>query len=116
MKLSVLGKQLAIAAIATGLFAGCSSSGTKTVSNAASAMKAATVSPAAATAISDAKSAMSVAKDNNWIWRDTGKFLKQAEAAAEKGDEATAIKMANKAKDQAELAVQQHKFEQTMSR
>lgn len=43
-------------------------------------------------------------------WRDIGKFLKQAEQAATKGDFATAGKLAEKAKRQGELG-----YEQAMS-
>lgn len=41
-------------------------------------------------------------------WRDIGKFLKKAKAAAKKGDYGKAIKLARKAKVQAELGYQQY--------
>ena len=69
------------------------------------------VSPQVAAAIAGANAAVKAAKDNNWIWRDTEKFLKEAQAAADKGDNATAIKLANKAKAQAEGAIAQYKYE-----
>jgi nucleoid-associated protein YgaU len=47
----------------------------------------------------------------DWIWRDTEEFLAQAEAAAAEGDDDTAIKLANKARYQAELAVNQYYLE-----
>ena len=68
-------------------------------------------SPAASDAIAGAESAIKSANANNWIWRDTEKFLKDAQAAADKGDNATAIKLANKAKFQADAAVQQYNHE-----
>ena len=68
-------------------------------------------SPAASEAIANATGAIKKAKANNWIWRDTGKFLKQAQAAADKGDTSAAIKLANKAKFQAEAAVNQYNYE-----
>ena len=67
--------------------------------------------PVAIAAIASAASAIKAAKANNWIWRDTEKFLKQAQAAADKGDTKAAVKLANKAKFQAETAVTQYKFE-----
>jgi hypothetical protein len=70
----------------------------------------------ATAAIASANSAIKAAKANNWIWRDTEKFAKQAQAAADKGDNATAIKLANKAKFQAEGAVTQYKFEKANPR
>ena len=67
--------------------------------------------PVAMAAIASAGNAIKAAKVNNWIWRDTEKFLKQAQAAADKGDNSAAIKLANKAKFQAESAVTQYKYE-----
>ena len=67
-------------------------------------------------AIASANSAIKAAKANNWIWRDTEKFAKQAQEAANKGDNAAAIKLANKAKFQAEGAVTQYKFEKANPR
>ena len=69
------------------------------------------VSPEAAAAIAGANAAIKAAKANNWIWRDTEKFAQEAQAAADKGDNATAIKLANKAKAQAEDAIAQYKYE-----
>ncbi len=40
-------------------------------------------------------------------WRDIGKFLKQAEAAAKKGDYDTAVKLAAKARFQGEMGYKQ---------
>lgn len=73
-------------------------------------------SPEATAAIASAGSAIKAAKANKWIWRDTEKFLKKAKAAADKGDNKTAIKLANKAKFQAETAVSQYKFEKANPR
>ncbi len=73
-------------------------------------------SPEATAAISTASGAIKKAKTNNWIWRDTEKFLKQAQAAANKGDNAAAIKLAKKAKFQAEAAVTQYNFEKANPR
>ena len=62
-------------------------------------------------AIADANAAIKVAKSNDWIWRDTEKFAEEAQAAADKGDNAVAIKLANKAKQQAEDATEQFNYE-----
>ena len=61
----------------------------------------------AADAIAAAKAANAKAKKENYEWRDTGKLIKQAEKAMKAGDDAKAIKLANKAKRQAENAVKQ---------
>ena len=67
----------------------------------------------AAIAIASAESAIAKAKANDWIWRDTEKFLKQAVAAQGKGDDKMAVSMANKARSQAELAVSQYEYEKS---
>jgi hypothetical protein len=72
---------------------------------------AAKASPEAAAAIASANAAIKAAKANKWIWRDTEKFAKEAQDAADKGDSATAIKLANKAKAEAENAIAQYKYE-----
>ena len=65
-------------------------------------------SPAAAAAIDAAESAIKKAGSVDGLWRDTAsKILKSAKDAAAKGDDANAIKMANKAKFQAEMGYQQ---------
>jgi hypothetical protein len=100
---------LSTALLSFWLISGCADQSTKTAS---SSME----SPEAAAAIAAANQAIKEAKANNWIWRDTEKFVKQAEAAAEKGDNAVAIKLANKAKQQAELAVAQYNYEKSHPR
>ena len=69
-----------------------------------------------ADAIAEAKAAIAKAKSLKWIWRDTGKLLKQAEGAAKKGEEAKAIKLANQARDQANLAIKQYHHEKRANR
>lgn len=61
----------------------------------------------AADAIAAAKTANKRASNENYEWRDTGKMIKKAEKALAKGDDATAIKLANMARRQAENAVTQ---------
>lgn len=71
---------------------------------------------ASSIAISNAKAAMKKAKAVGYLWRDTGKMVKKAEAAAKKGDEAKAVKLANDARSQAEMAVKQYYLEQGIDR
>jgi len=71
---------------------------------------------ASSIAIANATAAMKKAKSLNFLWRDTGKILKKAKAAAGKGDESQAVKLANKARSQAEMAVKQYYAEQGVDR
>lgn len=88
------------------LLAGCSYFHTKS-SDAASN----TDSSKAIAAIAAANAAIKNAKANNWIWINTEKFAKEAQAAADKGDNAVAIKLADKAKEEADNAIAQYNFE-----
>jgi len=58
-------------------------------------------------AIAAAEKAYKIALDELYAWRDTGKIIKKAKAALKKGKDGSAIKLANKAKKQAEDAVAQ---------
>jgi len=84
--------------------------------HASKAAPATMASPEAAAAISAANASIKAAKANNWIWNDTEKFAEEAQAAADKGDNAVAIKLANKAKDQADNAIAQYNYEKTHPR
>ncbi len=61
-------------------------------------------------AISDARAEIDKAAALEWVWRDTETYLMAAEGTA-KDDPAGALKLANKARDQAELAVNQYYLE-----
>ena len=61
----------------------------------------------AAAAIAAAKAANDKAAAQNYEWRDTGEIIKQAESAMKEGKNAEAIKLANKARRQAENAINQ---------
>jgi nucleoid-associated protein YgaU len=61
----------------------------------------------AAAAIAAAKSANAKAAEENYEWRDTGKIIEQAEKAMKEGTYDEAVKLANKARRQAENAVNQ---------
>ena len=67
--------------------------------------------PEASQAIKNASDAISMANANNWIWSDTEELLKEAQAAADKGDNAKAVQLANQAKAQAEAAIIQYNYE-----
>ena len=103
MKRIFTGKQLGIVVLALGVAVGCATTPQEPAAPSASAE--------ATQAIDGAKAAIAQAKSVDWLWRDTEKFLSEAEAAAAEGDNATAIKLANKARDEAELAVNQYYLE-----
>ena len=58
-------------------------------------------------AIAAAEAARANAASVGGEWRDTGKMIKSAQAAAKKGDFAGAVKTANKAQRQGELGYEQ---------
>ena len=106
MKTSFNVKLLSTALLSLWLINGCASNS----SNGGSA------SAEATTAIANANAAIMSAKGNDWIWRDTEKFVKQAQEAAAAGDNAKAITLADKARFQAEAAVEQYNMETTHQR
>lgn len=67
--------------------------------------------PEAMQAIKNASDSISMANENNWIWSNTEDLLKEAQAAADSGDNAKAIKLADQAKFQAEAAIIQYNYE-----
>jgi hypothetical protein len=99
---------LSTAVLSLWLVSGCAGQTSKTDTTMAS--------PEAIAAIAAANEAIKAAKANDWIWRDTEKFAEEAQAAADKGDNAVAIKLAYKAKNQAELAVAQYLYEKAHPR
>ena len=103
-------KLLSTALLSLWLTSGCAGQSNK---SGASASKA---SPEAAAALTNANDAIAIAKSNDWIWRDTEKFLGQAKTAADAGDNAKAIMLANKAKFEAESAVVQYNYEKSNQR
>ena len=107
MKTSFHVKLLSTTLLSLWLVNGCASnsanSGSKASSNATAA-------------IANANDAIKIAKGNDWIWRDTEKFVTQASEAAAAGDDAKAIKLANKARFEAEAAVEQYNMETTHPR
>ncbi len=103
MKRTVFGKRLVSLALVLGLVAGCASTPPEGAGDNAEVTQ----------AIDAAKASIAKAKAVDWIWRDTEKILKQAEneAAAADGQKSLAIKLANKARDQADMAVNQYYLE-----
>jgi len=101
-------KTLIIAAVAASLIAlsGCQSQETK--SAAAPAAKSA-AQMSFETALASASAATKKANKAGNEWRDTGKIIKKAKAAAKKGDYKTANKLAKKAEQQSVIALQQAK-------
>ena len=61
-----------------------------------------------------ADAARKKAASMNYEWRDTGKILKKAKKAADKGDYETAEKLANKARMQGEMAQAQAKEQEQL--
>jgi nucleoid-associated protein YgaU len=102
MKFNHLLKPFFIMMLVLGLVAGCASTPDS---------DSASDQVTAEQAIADAKSANAQAKKMGAEWRDTGKMIKKAEAAMADGDDAKAIKIANKAQRQAENAMKQAKIE-----
>lgn len=99
MTMRTSARLFSVALLSLGLITGCAS--TDEASDSTSAEQ----------AIADAKAANAEAKAVNNEWRDTGKIIKKAEKKLADGDEAAAIKLANKAKAQAEAAVAQAEIE-----
>ena len=108
MNLSSILKPAAIVVLALGVTIGCTQQQQKPAP--------AEQPSAAELAIQAAKDANKKAKAVGFAWRDTGKIIKKAEAALKKGDEKTALKLANQARFQAEEAVRQYNYEQGIDR
>jgi hypothetical protein len=104
MKRFTFGTQLIPAVLALGLVTACSSSPKEPQKDAMAD---------AAQAVAAAKAAVAEADSLNWIWRDTEEFLAEAESelAAGDGHQEKAIELANKARNQAELAINQYYLE-----
>ncbi len=105
----VFARQLVPVALVLGMLAGCAGTAKEAAVNDEGNTQ------SAQQAIAAAEAAIAEAKANEWIWRDTEKFLKEAQDAAAKGDNEAAISLANKARSQAEEAVNQYYLEQAKS-
>ena len=88
-------KKIAMLAAATLLLGACATAPTSTMEDAKAA-------------IDMAKEETAMAAKVNYEWRDTGNIIKQAEEAMKKEDYATAVKLANKAKNQSSNALLQY--------
>ena len=89
MTMRTIARFFAAAALSLGLLAGCATTGDDAAS-------------AAEQAIADAKAANAEAAAMGFEWRDTGKIIKDAEAALAAGDNEKALALANKALAQAD--------------
>ena len=95
-------KKLIPFAVAAGLaLGGCASSGGMSSESAMATEAQATA------AIAAAQNELKMATAANNVWRDTGKMIEAAEKAAKAGKYDEAVKLANGAKDQSALALQQ---------
>jgi nucleoid-associated protein YgaU len=104
MKRISIGRQLIMAVMTLGLVAGCATTPKESEQPSGP-------SEAVTQAIESAKSAIANAASLNALWRDTEGMLADAEKAAAAGDDETAIKLANQARSQAELGINQHYLE-----
>ena len=109
MKFTKYAKYLGVAALAIGLATGCqSTANTGTSSTASNTGKTLSANEQAVQRIiTDAKTALKAAEEGGYAWRDTGKFIKQAEKALAAGETAKATSLATKALQQSELAKKQ---------
>lgn len=103
MKFKNYAKYLGAAALALSLATGCQSTGGSSNTQAAASAN----DQAVQRIIDDAKAKLAVAKKGGYAWRDTGKFIKQAEEALADGNTAKATSLATKAQQQSELAKKQ---------
>ena len=111
MKMQSFVKLVVTSGMVLGLTVGCADTAKKDA-EAATAAEAAKANQS----ISAAKKANKKAKSVGFEWRDTGKWIKKAEASAKKGDNKNAIKLAGKAKTEAELAYKQYILEKGIDR
>ena len=107
MKISKFLKNLGMMAVVVSVAAGCASTQqeqqqAKPAAKAEKKMEKKGPS-AAALAIKAAEAARKKAASVGGEWRDIGKIIKKAKKALKKGDEATALKLANKARIQGEI-------------
>ncbi len=98
MKLKKTAMYLGVVTLVVSLAAGCA---TSTEDKAAAAN---ITSASVETSIANAKAALKEAEQGGYAWRDTGKFIKQAEEAAAAGELEKASGLSNKALEQSELA------------
>jgi nucleoid-associated protein YgaU len=98
MTMRTTARFFAAVALSLGLLAGCATTGDDATS-------------AAEQAIADAKAANAEVAAMGYEWRDTGKIIKEAEAALADGDADKALALANKALAQAEDAKRQAELE-----
>ncbi len=102
MTMRTTARLFSIAILSLGLITGCATTDEN---------QAASGPSPAEQAITAAKTATAEAKGLHYEWRDTGKIIKKAEKALTAGNEAKALKLANKALKQSQTAIKQAKFQ-----
>lgn len=118
MKLKQVVTVLSFAVLAATLATGCSKNKkdkTAKTKDAAPTVDA-SAPPEVREAIASAQESIDKANVNKWIWRDTEKLVTQAVEAQKKGDSKSAVKLANTAKQHADIAIQQYSLENSMDR
>jgi hypothetical protein len=100
-------KKLLLAAFATSVFAvsACASSGSKEMA------KSPEMDKAWMEQVKIAEEGMAKLKKEDALWRDTGKFLKEAQEAHKAGDKDKASKLMKKVLGEIEMADKQHAAE-----
>lgn len=105
MKLNKTAMYLGVITLVVSLATACSTTENKAVNVTAASVE---------QSIADAKAALKEAEKGGYAWRDTGKFIKQAEEAAAAGELEKASSLSHKALEQSELAEKQ-KIEQDLA-
>ena len=120
MKLKQVVTMLSFAVLAATVATGCSKNKkdktAKAKGDTDTVMVDASAPPEVRDAIAAAQESIAKANANKWIWRDTEKMVTQAAEAQKKGDSKGAIKLANTAKQHADIAIQQYSLENSMDR
>ena len=101
MSMRTTARLFSVAILSLGLITGCATTDEEEASGLSAAEQ----------AIADAKAVTAEAKAANYEWRDTGKIIASAEKALAAGDEAGALKLANKAMAQSRAAIDQAAYE-----
>ncbi len=107
MKFTKYAKYLGVAALAMGLVTGCQTTESSSAGSSATEKTLSANDQKVQNIINDAKAKLKVAVADGYAWRDTGKFIKQAEKALAEGDTAKATSLATKALQQSEMAKKQ---------
>ena len=111
MKKTEFLKLAVVAALSTGLVAGCASDSADEPAPSTDTQAQAGPSAEAKNAIYSAKIKLARAEKLGYAWSYTGNMIKEAEKAAAAGDNEKAIQLANKASEEADDAIAQYHSE-----